>query len=117
MTTERSGSRPEPAPDLVDLTTPAPGSPPTVSRDQPAPGPRREPFDPAPHRERLRGLIAVVLVGLFALAILASLAIFWALPDRAGDMKDLLPLVLTPLTSVVSAVLGFYYGAQARRDD
>ncbi len=77
----------------------------------------REPFDPAPQRERLRGVIAVVLVGLFALAILPCLAIFWTLPDRASDLKDLLPLVLTPLTSVVSAVLGFHCGAQARRDD
>lgn len=79
--------------------------------------PQREPFDPEPHRERLRGAIASGLVVLFALAILASVALFWWLPDKTAELKDFLPLVLTPLTSVVSAVVGFYYGAQARRDD
>lgn len=78
--------------------------------------PKREPFDPEPHRERLRGWIAVILVALFASAVFASFLLFWLLPDKSSEIKDFLPLVSTPLTSVVSAVLGFYYGAQARRD-
>lgn len=78
--------------------------------------PQREPFDPEPHRERLRGWIAVILVALFAAAVGASFLLFWLLPDKSSEIKDFLPLVLTPLTSVVSAVLGFYYGAQARRE-
>jgi hypothetical protein len=77
--------------------------------------PEREPYDPEPQREKLRGWIAVGLVVLFALAIAASFLLFWWFPDKTDALKDFLPLVLTPLTSVVSAVVGFYYGAQTRR--
>lgn len=79
--------------------------------------PAPEKYDPEPQREKLRGWIAVGLVVLFALAIAASFVSFWWLPDKTDDLKDFLPLVLTPLTSVVSAVVGFYYGAQTRRGD
>lgn len=78
--------------------------------------PSVERFDPEPQRERLRGGIAVGLVVLFGFALGASFFLFWLLPDRSSDIKDFLPLVLTPLTSVVSAVVGFYYGAQTRRE-
>gem|GEM_PF-4740514 len=85
--------------------------------------PPRTSFDPGPketlegQREKLRGRIAVGLVVVFALAIAASFFLFWWFPDKTADLKDFLPLVLTPLTSVVSAVVGFYYGAQTRRGD
>lgn len=90
-------------------------------RGQPSKDARRGPesaeYDPEPQREKLRGQIAVGLVVLFALAIAASFLLFWWFPDKTADLKDFLPLVLTPLTSVVSAVVGFYYGAQTRRGD
>ncbi|MCS6878854.1 MAG: hypothetical protein NZP72_11210 [Geminicoccaceae bacterium] len=77
--------------------------------------PRTEPHEVA--RERVRGVLAVVLVAVFAGAISASFLFFWLAPQRFAELKDFVPLVLTPVTSVVSAVLGFYYGAQARRED
>ena len=80
-------------------------------------GPESRKYDPEPQREKLRGWIAVGLVVLFALAIAASFFLFSWFPDKTADLKDFLPLVLTPLTSVVSAVVGFYYGAQTRRGD
>jgi uncharacterized RDD family membrane protein YckC len=80
-------------------------------------GPAPEKYDPEPQREKLRGWIAVGLVVLFAFAIAASFFLFWWCPDKMAALKDFLPLVLTPLTSVVSAVVGFYYGAQTRRGD
>jgi len=87
-------------------------------------GPESQRYDPEPQREKLRGWIAVGLVVLFALAIAVSFFLFWwfgnktdAQKEFLSALKDFLPLVLTPLTSVVSAVVGFYYGAQTRRGD
>jgi hypothetical protein len=80
-------------------------------------GPAPEKYDPEPQREKLRGYVAVGLVVLFALAIAASFVSFRWFPEKTADPNEFLPLVLTPLTSVVSAVVGFYYGAQTRRGD
>lgn len=71
----------------------------------------------ARRRERIRGYLAIGLVALFALTIAASFLLVWLFPYKLSELKDVLPLVLTPVTSVVSAVLGFYYGAQARREE
>ncbi|BCX18198.1 MAG: hypothetical protein KatS3mg117_1880 [Geminicoccaceae bacterium] len=107
-----SGSAPVAAKDFSDRGSRRVREP--LERDE---RPKIVPFDPEPQREKLRGWIAVGLVVLFALAIAASFLSFWWLPDKTDDLKDFLPLVLTPLTSVVSAVVGFYYGAQTRRGD
>ena len=73
------------------------------------------PYDPEPGRERLRGVLALVIVGLFVFVILLGSLLFTFTTRPAGELKDFLVLVITPVTSLVSAVVGFYYGSTTAR--
>jgi hypothetical protein len=68
-----------------------------------------KPFNPEPHRERIRGWLALLLVAAFLLLI-ASLVLGVALQwwDIA-TAKDLAALALPPLTGLTGTVVGFYY--------
>jgi hypothetical protein len=79
--------------------------------------PRKEPFDPEPGRERLRGWIVVALVGVLSLVVALSFLLFWLSPRPAGELRDLLLVLVPPVTSLVSAVVGFYYGSSTRGRD
>jgi hypothetical protein len=75
---------------------------------------QRVPFDPEPQRERLRGWIAISLLGMLAFVLLCSFVSMWI-----GIDKELLQTVLTiivgPLIALVSAATGFYYGSRSRQ--
>jgi hypothetical protein len=73
------------------------------------------PYDPEPERERLRGVLALVIVGLFVFVILLGFLLFTFTTRPADELKDFLVLVITPVTSLVSAVVGFYYGSTTAR--
>lgn len=81
--------------------------------DQPA---LKEPFDPEPGRERLRGWIAAALTGLFIVVILLAFLLFILNARPISALKDFLILVIPPVASLVSAVCGFYYGSTRGRD-
>lgn len=68
--------------------------------------------DPPPHREKLRGRIAVWLLAIFTLEIVAVLAAILFLPDRLSAAKEVIVLIMTPTLTLLGAVTGFYYGAK-----
>ena len=76
--------------------------------------PRLVAYDPSPQREYVRGLIALVVVALFALLVIGALTIaaFGDAP-RWKQVADSLGLLLSPVVALVGAVTGFYYGEKA----
>jgi hypothetical protein len=91
----------QPELDLTKEATPPPAPVPvleTIAKDQ----------------ERVRGWIALGLLGLLAIAVLSSLAItaFGAAPltERQHNLDELLQVIYGPLIALVSAATGFYFG-------
>jgi hypothetical protein len=72
-------------------------------------------FDPNRHREWLRGIIALALVGALGLMLWRSFVIV----GGPGDMglKDLLATTFAPVVALVGAATGFYYGERARSNE
>jgi uncharacterized membrane protein YeaQ/YmgE (transglycosylase-associated protein family) len=73
----------------------------------------RIPYDPAADREKLRGQIAVALLALFAaiiLTLLISTVAGWLSDDR---IEKLAGVLISPVSGLLGAVIGFYYGEQA----
>ena len=83
--------------------------------EAPADTPKHPPFDPEPGRERLRGRIAAALIVLLFLVILLAFAVLLLSPRPMADLKDFLIVIVPPITSLVSAVVGFYYGSTRDR--
>ncbi len=85
----------------VDLTAEAPQSEWNPSADS---------YDPNPQREQVRGTIAWVLLGIFGLTILFAfigVAFQWTEYD---NIKDMLGILLPPITGLVGSAIGFYFG-------
>jgi uncharacterized membrane protein len=61
-------------------------------------------------RERMRGWIALALIGLLAAVLLAAFIGLLTATISAHDLKELLPVFLGPLIALVSAATGFYFG-------
>ena len=67
-------------------------------------------YDPNPQREQVRGTIAWFLLGIFLLTILfafIALAYEWTEYD---NIKDMLGILLPPITGLVGSAIGFYFG-------
>lgn len=80
--------------------------------DGAVPEPTTVPYNSDQDRERIRGVVALSLVGLLAAVVLGSfigLATGW-IPMR--DLKELLTIVLGPLIALVGAATGFYFGGK-----
>jgi hypothetical protein len=117
VTTESPPVKPK---DLTEIN-PAPS---TTSPGDTVKPPTEVPYDPAPDRENVRALIALLLLGsLVAVIILVVLAgIFTAYSCHVKDactpetadlksIRAIIELVLTPLIGLVGAVTGFYFGS------
>lgn len=74
------------------------------------PGPvETKPFDPEPHRERMRGWLAMLFVGAYLLLIgffVLGVAFKWL---DIATTKELAALALPTLTGLTGTVVGFYY--------
>jgi hypothetical protein len=70
------------------------------------------PFDPEPQRERIRGRIAQILLGMLGAVILLAFISVWAKFD-AEILRTVLTIIFGPLVTLVSAATGFYYGSRA----
>ena len=65
-----------------------------------------------PHREKLRGVIAIWLLAIFTAEVLARLACQLFFENKSAAAKDIVGLILTPTIALLGAVSGFYYGAK-----
>jgi hypothetical protein len=74
--------------------------------------PELRPFDPEPQRERLRGWIAIGLLGMLAFVLLCSFVSLWLKIDNES-LRNVLTILVGPLVALVSAATGFYYGSRA----
>ncbi len=72
------------------------------------------PYDPGRTREWIRGLLALVSLGVFLVVISFYLWAALHLPTPAGwaQFKEAAEVILPAVTSVLGTVLGFYFGSQ-----
>ncbi|MGH8524910.1 MAG: hypothetical protein ACREXY_12035 [Gammaproteobacteria bacterium] len=92
-----------------------------LSREEPAPPPGPAPapavgpeWNPEPARERIRGAIAVGLVGLLALIATGSFVLLATGTLSLEETEGLLTALFTPLLALAGTALGFYFGGQRR---
>jgi hypothetical protein len=91
----------------LDLTA-RPGE---VERSAGLSSPGEKPYDPAPEREKKRGVIALVLVSaLCGVVVLAFACIFLVPAANIELLKSVLDIVFAPIVGLVGAVTGFYFG-------
>jgi hypothetical protein len=79
--------------------------------------PEERPYDPAPERERKRGLIALVLVSALCGIIVMAFAFVFVrpmTPENVEALKSVLALIFAPIVGLVGAVTGFYFGEKSR---
>ncbi len=101
----------EPAIREIDLTADEPES--TAPSEIPI-------FEASPvqqSRERIRGTLALVLVGLLSalvLLVLGSVVFGTHTADSVDTIKEVLAIILGPVVGLVGAVTGFYFGEQSR---
>jgi Ca2+/H+ antiporter len=79
--------------------------------------PEEKPYDPAPERERKRGLIALVLVSALCGIIVLAFAFVFVIPrttENVEALKSLPALIFAPIVGLVGAVTGFYFGEKSR---
>lgn len=70
-------------------------------------------FDLTQDREETRHLFGLILLALFAVTVLGSLAALFVGAIDATALKDILAIVIPPEVSLLGAVLGFYYGTKS----
>ncbi len=76
----------------------------------------------ATHQDRVRKLLAQLLVGLLAVVVVlgfATMALSNLLHIKADDLKSLVQLFFTSILTLVSTVIGFYFGSEhkSKHDD
>ena len=90
-----------------------------AERPPAASGPPPQPsavYDPTKDRENVRGHLAYIVVGLFALLVVLTLWFAHAVVTDDPALQRLLQVVgilLSPVVALVGAVTGFYYGEKA----
>ncbi|WP_376093565.1 hypothetical protein ACE7GA_25770 [Roseomonas sp. CCTCC AB2023176] len=74
-------------------------------------------YEPARDRENVRGHLAYIVVGIFAVLVVATfITAIFAIFGSNGKVEGLLQVVgvlLSPVVALVGAVTGFYYGEKA----
>ena len=74
--------------------------------------PTGAPFNPEPQRERIRGWIALSLLGMLAVVLLLAFISMWV-GMKAEVLQTVLTIIFGPLVTLVSAATGFYYGSRS----
>lgn len=77
--------------------------------DSLAPRLRDKPFDPEPQREKIRGYLALILVGLVVVLSVLTYT-FLAKGWISGDDVQTLSPVFTALVTLAGTAVGFYFG-------
>jgi len=88
----------------------------SLSGSSPSPAPSVTAYDPTQDQERVRGQLALWLVGLMAAIALLSLLFVMVASDKdKGDaVKAVLQVVFSPIIGLVGTVTGFYYGQKSK---
>ncbi|HZS86013.1 MAG TPA: hypothetical protein VFE42_00795 [Chloroflexota bacterium] len=68
-----------------------------------------KPYDPEPHREQMRGWLAISVLALVALCVIAAL-VFIGIGRLPG--ASLIESVLPQVVTLAASALGFYFGGQ-----
>lgn len=103
------------SPDKVDLAAEA-----LSSASSPVPSFKGENTNIEHRREHMRGILALILVGLLTVTVLLALgAVMFRNydTDTMDRIKDVLAIVLGPVVGLVGAVTGFYFGEQSRKEN
>jgi len=74
--------------------------------------PKLVPYDPNPHRDKMRGRLAMTLVSTLTGTIAGALTIVAFAPTRIEAVSELLGAILGPLVALVGAATGYYFGAR-----
>lgn len=69
-------------------------------------------YDPAPEREKIRGIIALTLILLFVATVLLSFLSLWLGWVAVDDLETFLKLVLGPIIALAGSATGFYFGGK-----
>lgn len=72
------------------------------------------PYDPRPGEDQARKCIAYLLIGILALSIVGIFLLISFGKAQISDLKEFTTL-LGPLTTLVSAATGFYYGTKSQQ--
>ena len=73
-----------------------------------------KPYNPVRAREKLRGALALALVGLLTVTVIGAgliVAAHWA---TSGDVRDLLDPILAAEVALTGSAVGFYFGGRDR---
>jgi hypothetical protein len=79
--------------------------------------PEEKPYDPAPEREKKRGIIALILVSALCGIIVLAFAYVFVAPAAGTSLevlKTVLEIIFAPIVGLVGAVTGFYFGEKSR---
>ena len=69
-------------------------------------------FDAEPGRERVRAALALILVLLFAMMVVSSLAAAIISDSTGNRLKPLLDTLLPPVVALCGSAIGFYYAGR-----
>jgi len=70
----------------------------------------------AEHGQHARMFIARTLIIVLAIVVIGSTALVAYFPQREPALESYLKLVFTPLVTLVSSVIGFYFGSHQSPD-
>ena len=70
-------------------------------------------YDPEPVRDLVRGRIALYLISVLAAMVAASFLMLYADPWHSDKLVTVLQIVFGPVTTLVGAATGYYFGANA----
>ncbi|MDQ2956474.1 MAG: hypothetical protein M3Y42_05880 [Actinomycetota bacterium] len=90
----------------------------TGDEPPPAPGgPKLEAWNPEPGREDVRKYVAYWLLGILSFVVIATVTLIvterWT-KLSTDDVRSTIELVFSPIVTLVSAVIGFYYASNAQ---
>ncbi len=71
-------------------------------------------YDPEPVRDLVRGRIALYLIGVLAAMVAASFLMLYAAPWHSDKLVTVLQIVFGPVTTLVGAATGYYFGANTK---
>ena len=93
------------APDEIDLA------------GEPVPHFRREPYNPVRKQESVRAWVTGALVAALIILIgFAGVAASLGSKEHLDETKEMLQILLPAVTGLLGSALGFYFGAQSKKD-